>query len=182
MRNSVRRPGRWSRTSAATRLAVAFGISGGMLLGLVTAAAISLISSRATASRVAREDIVRLRASQSLLSSFYRMQVGEVFLNLLMNAAQAIPPGAARDNVVEVGSRLESDGRVAVFVRDSGSGMDAAVKKRLFDPFFTTKPVGTGTGLGLSISLGIVTGLGGEIRVESELGQGSTFTVLLQPA
>jgi signal transduction histidine kinase len=108
--------------------------------------------------------------------------LGQVFLNLLMNAAQAIAPGAPNDNVVEVGSRLESDGRVAVFVRDSGAGMTAEVRKRLFDPFFSTKPIGEGTGLGLSICLGIVRGLGGEIRVDSVPGTGSTFTVVLHAA
>jgi len=71
---------------------------------------------------------------------------------------------------------------VLVQVADNGSGIPAEVLDRIFDPFFTTKPVGVGTGLGLSICHGIVVGLGGEITVDSEVGRGSTFRVLLPPA
>src|SRR5262249_30167619 len=73
-------------------------------------------------------------------------------------------------------------GRVVVGVRDTGSGMPPEVQRRLFTPFFTTKPVGVGTGLGLSICHRIVTGLGGEITVESTMGKGSLFRVILPAA
>jgi CheY-like chemotaxis protein len=69
-----------------------------------------------------------------------------------------------------------------VVISDTGSGIPSDVLPRIFDPFFTTKPVGVGTGLGLSICHGIVTSLGGEIRVESSPGRGARFTVLLPAA
>lgn len=109
-------------------------------------------------------------------------RLGQVFLNLIVNAAQAIPEGRAESNRIRIGTSLGPGGRVVVEVTDTGSGMPPDVLKRLFAPFFTTKPVGVGTGLGLSICHRIVTALGGEIRAESTLGQGSTFRVFLPPA
>ncbi|MCE9670196.1 ATP-binding protein [Myxococcus stipitatus] len=103
---------------------------------------------------------------------------GQVFLNLLINAAHAIPEGRPEHNEVRVTLRPAGE-RVVVEVRDTGVGMTPEVRARIFDPFFTTKPVGVGTGLGLSICHGIVTGFGGEISVESEPGRGSTFRVSL---
>ncbi|RKH65668.1 PAS domain S-box protein [Corallococcus aberystwythensis] len=102
----------------------------------------------------------------------------QVFLNLVVNAAQAIPEGAAHDHEVVLATRV-SGGQVVVEVRDTGSGIAPEVMGRIFDPFFTTKPVGVGTGLGLSICHGIITGLGGDILVESTVGKGSTFRVVL---
>ncbi|AKF81553.1 histidine kinase [Myxococcus fulvus 124B02] len=103
---------------------------------------------------------------------------GQVFLNLLINAAHAIPEGKPEHNEVRVVLRASGD-RVIVEVSDTGVGMTPEVRARIFDPFFTTKPVGEGTGLGLSICHGIVTGFGGDISVESEVGRGSTFRVSL---
>ncbi len=103
-------------------------------------------------------------------------RLGQVFLNLLVNAAQAIPEGNVEGNEIRV-SAHEAGGRVIVAVHDTGAGIPKEIIGRIFDPFFTTKPVGDGTGLGLSICHGIVKGLGGEIRVESEVGRGSTFFV-----
>ncbi|MFP2912421.1 ATP-binding protein, partial [Pyxidicoccus sp. 3LFB2] len=103
---------------------------------------------------------------------------GQVFLNLLINAAQAIPQGKPDQHEVRLVLRHTGD-RVIVEVKDTGVGMAPEVRARIFDPFFTTKPVGEGTGLGLSICHGIVTGFGGEITVESEEGRGSTFRVAL---
>jgi nitrogen-specific signal transduction histidine kinase/CheY-like chemotaxis protein len=107
-------------------------------------------------------------------------RLGQVFLNLIVNAAQAIREGNAEQNVIRVSTRMDG-GRVAIEIRDTGSGIPPEVLPRIFDAFFTTKPVGVGTGLGLSICHRIVTGLGGEIRVESQTGKGTTFTVLLAP-
>ncbi len=109
-------------------------------------------------------------------------QLGQVFLNLLVNAAHAIPDGQADRHVIRVACYTAEDGRPAVEVADSGSGISAAVRPHIFEPVFTTKPLGTGTGLGLSICHGIVASLGGEIEVESEEGRGSLFRVLLPPA
>ena len=109
-------------------------------------------------------------------------RLGQVFLNLIVNAAQAIPEGEAERNEIRIATSMDSMGRVQVDIRDTGPGIPPDVLSRLFTPFFTTKPVGVGTGLGLSICHRIVTGLGGEIQVESVLGRGTTFRVLLRPA
>ncbi|PTL78827.1 ATP-binding protein [Vitiosangium sp. GDMCC 1.1324] len=119
------------------------------------------------------EPVPRVRASEGRL--------GQVLLNLLINAAQALPVGQPERNEVCVRVRAVAE-RVVIEVRDSGSGIAPEVRDRIFDPFFTTKPVGMGTGLGLSICHGIVTGMGGEISVESELGRGSTFRISLPVA
>jgi PAS domain S-box-containing protein len=105
-------------------------------------------------------------------------RLGQVFLNLLINAAQAVPEGDVERNEIRVATR-HAGGRVVVEVRDTGPGIPPEVLGRLFDPFFTTKPVGVGTGLGLTICHGIVTALGGEIAVQSEPGRGALFRVSL---
>lgn len=107
------------------------------------------------------------------------LRIAQVMVNLLLNAAHAIPEDAAEKNLIRVKVSLQPDQRVALEVRDTGVGIAPEIRGRLFDPFFTTKPMGQGTGLGLAISHAIVSGLGGEIEVESEPGRGSTFRVLL---
>ena len=109
-------------------------------------------------------------------------RLGQVFLNLLVNAAQAIPEGHAELNEIRVATRVDESGRVAVEIKDTGSGMSQEVLRHLFTPFFTTKPVGVGTGLGLSICHRIISGMGGGIRVDSEVGLGTTFRILLPEA
>lgn len=104
----------------------------------------------------------------------------QVFVNLLTNAAQAIPAGDPAKNLIEVTTARLPDGRICVSVADTGGGIAPDHLPRLFDPFFTTKPVGEGTGLGLSICQGIIHGLGGEIRAHSRVGEGSRFEVLLR--
>jgi two-component system NtrC family sensor kinase len=108
-------------------------------------------------------------------------QLGQVFLNLLMNAAQAIPQQGGDSSEIRLSTRHE-DGAVVVTVQDNGVGIPAENMGRLFDPFFTTKPAGVGTGLGLSICHGIIEALGGRITVESQPGRGSTFRVFLPVA
>lgn len=105
-----------------------------------------------------------------------RRELEQVLLNLVMNAAQAIPPG--RDGVVRVSTARRGDA-VEIAVADNGCGMAPEVIERIFDPFFTTKAVGEGTGLGLSISHEIVRRHGGRLRVESAVGCGSRFRVEL---
>jgi signal transduction histidine kinase len=102
----------------------------------------------------------------------------QVFLNLLLNAAQAIEDGRAEKNEIRLSTKLVGD-RLAIEVGDTGIGIEPEAIAHVFDPFFTTKPAGMGTGLGLSICHTIVTGLGGAIEVESALGRGSTFRVIL---
>jgi PAS domain S-box-containing protein len=106
-------------------------------------------------------------------------RLGQVFLNLLVNAAQAIPEGAPERNRVRAACFVDGDGRVAVEVSDTGSGIPPGQLGKIFDPFFTTKPQGVGTGLGLAICQSIVTAHGGEIRVDTEEGRGTTFRILL---
>jgi PAS domain S-box-containing protein len=105
-------------------------------------------------------------------------RLGQVFLNLLVNAAQAMPEGRLEANEIRVSARA-ANGQVIVEVRDNGVGIPRPLLGRIFDPFFTTKPVGLGTGLGLSISHEIVRSLGGTISVDSTLDVGSTFRVSL---
>jgi nitrogen-specific signal transduction histidine kinase/CheY-like chemotaxis protein len=106
----------------------------------------------------------------------------QVFVNLILNAAQSIPAGDAENNEVRVSIRPGGPGQVIAEVADTGAGMPADVLDRAFDPFFTTRRVGTGIGLGLSICHGIVTSLGGSIEAKSEPGAGSTFRVTLPAA
>ncbi len=101
-------------------------------------------------------------------------QLNQVFMNLLSNAVDAI------EGKGDIWITTRQDGEaVRVSVRDSGKGIAREHLPRIFDPFFTTKDVGKGTGLGLSISYGIVEKHGGRIEVASEVGKGSTFTVVL---
>jgi CheY-like chemotaxis protein len=109
-------------------------------------------------------------------------RLGQVFLNLIVNAAQAVPEGRADSNEIRITTSTDSSGRVVVEIRDTGPGIPPETLKNLFTPFFTTKPAGVGTGLGLAICQRIVTGLGGEISVESHVGVGTTFKVFLPVA
>lgn len=109
----------------------------------------------------------------SLISCCPR-QLNHVFLNLLLNARQAIT-GAGE---IRVATRTEAD-RVKVSIQDSGEGIPAEHLDRIFDPGFTTRGVGVGAGLGLAICFRIVKKHGGEIQVQSAVGQGTTVTVTL---
>lgn len=102
-------------------------------------------------------------------------QINQVFLNLITNAAQALPE---QNGEIRLATRQEGNG-IAVEVADNGSGIPPEVLPKIFDPFFTTKDVGKGTGLGLSISYKIVQEHGGRIDVKSEVGKGTRFTVWL---
>jgi CheY-like chemotaxis protein len=103
----------------------------------------------------------------------------QVFINLLVNAAHAIPEGRSDDNRITVRTFTDERGRAVVEVADTGKGMAPEVQARVFDPFFTTKDVGEGTGLGLSICHGIISGLGGQISIESTSGHGTLVRVVL---
>ncbi len=108
-------------------------------------------------------------------------RLGQVFLNLLINAAQALPEGEAEQHEICLRTRQREDGAVVISVQDNGVGIPAENLSRIFDPFFTSKPVGVGTGLGLSICHSIVVSLGGSIDADSVVGKGSTFTISLPP-
>jgi two-component system NtrC family sensor kinase len=123
-------------------------------------------------------------------------QIKQVFLNIITNAIQATPeggkltvvtayrpqaqgPDGSTHSLQRLAEGIDGADYVAVEVHDTGMGISEEDLPRIFDPFFTTKEVGQGTGLGLSISYGIVESHGGWIEVESKVGQGSTFTVML---
>jgi signal transduction histidine kinase len=108
-----------------------------------------------------------------------KQSLSQVFVNLLLNALDAVGKGGK----VRIAAESKHDpGWVHVTVSDDGHGIAAHALPYIFDPFFTTKPRGKGTGLGLSVSLGIVRQHGGDIRVQSEPGKGTTVTVLLPAA
>lgn len=109
-------------------------------------------------------------------------RLGQVMLNLLLNAAQAIPDGAAQSHAVTVTTSASPDGRAILEVRDTGVGIPKEILGKVFDPFFTTKPRGVGTGLGLAICHEIVAALGGSTAIESEVGRGTCVRISLPPA
>jgi PAS domain S-box-containing protein len=109
-------------------------------------------------------------------------RLAQVFLNLLVNAAQAFAPGEAARHEVRVTTRVDRGGQVVVEIADDGPGIPPEIRARIFEPFVTTKPAGEGTGLGLFISREITQALGGTIEVESEVGRGTTTRVRLPPS
>lgn len=106
-------------------------------------------------------------------------RLGQVFVNLLVNAAHSIKEGSADANCIAITTKTDANGKVCIEITDTGSGIPDDIKTRIFDPFFTTKAVGTGTGLGLSICHGIVTALSGKIEIDSEVGRGTTVRIVL---
>jgi len=103
-------------------------------------------------------------------------QINQVILNLLSNAAQATKDG---EGTITVRTAMRGADHVAVEVADNGSGIPADVLPKIFDPFFTTKAVGKGTGLGLSICYKIVENHGGKLEVQSDIGMGTRFILVL---
>jgi signal transduction histidine kinase len=106
-------------------------------------------------------------------------QLGQVFVNLLLNAADAVGDGRPDDNVIRIVTSTSPSDDAVIEFSDSGAGIPPDVQHRIFDPFFTTRPIGVGTGLGLSICHGIVKSLGGDIAVKSTMGRGTTFRIAL---
>jgi signal transduction histidine kinase len=102
-------------------------------------------------------------------------QLNQVFMNLLVNAGHAIET----QGTITIRSFRQDDDKVCIEVSDTGQGIAPEHMNRIFEPFFTTKPVGKGTGLGLSLSYGIVRRHKGRLEVESVVGQGTTFRVVL---
>ena len=107
-------------------------------------------------------------------------RIVQLFLNLIINAAQAIPEGDVERNCIRVSTATDTAGRAVIEIADTGTGIAPEHVTRIFDPFFTTKAVGEGTGLGLAICRTIVVSMGGEIEVETE--RGTTFRVRLPAA
>ncbi len=111
-------------------------------------------------------------SSQLPIIASDQAKLQQVFLNLLTNAIDAI----GKDGLVEIKSR-QLDSRICIRIKDDGSGIPEEKQKNVFDPFFTTKEVGKGTGLGLSVGYSIIEKMGGTIRLKSQVGKGTTFTV-----
>ena len=111
---------------------------------------------------------------QPVMATCDAQQIEQVLVNMIDNAVHAMPEGGTlRINL------SQADGAVAIAIQDSGKGIEPENLRRIFDPFFTTKPEGEGTGLGLSVGYGIISSHHGRIDVESEVGKGTTFTILL---
>jgi len=128
-----------------------------------------------------RAEVVRQYGETPLVEA-NESRMGQVFLNLLVNAAQAIPEGNVSNNEIRITTATDRAGRAVVQIQDSGVGIPPEVLPRVFDPFFTTKAPGKGTGLGLAIVHRIVTALKGEIYIESQVGVGTTVRVILPRA
>jgi signal transduction histidine kinase len=148
--------------------------------------AIDLVSTLETSIRMAANELTHRARVVREFSAVPQVighagRLAQVFVNLLVNAAQAIPEGSASKNEVRVVARTDAKGRAVIEIRDTGTGIAHDVLPRILDPFFTTKQFGQGTGLGLSICHGIVLAMGGELQVESEVGKGSVFRVFLLP-
>jgi CheY-like chemotaxis protein len=121
-----------------------------------------------------------LGACPKVLGSSTRL--GQVLINLVVNAAQAMPEAASRPNLITLSLDTGPGGEARLSVRDNGVGIPAELLARVTEPFFTTKPVGVGTGLGLSVCDNLVRKLGGVMTIESEAGVGTVVVVSLPPA
>lgn len=106
-------------------------------------------------------------------------RLSRLFLNLLLNAAQAVAGDPEKEHFIRVVTRHDTGRNVTIEVTDSGPGIPADYLERVFEPFFTTRPAGEGTGLGLAIARRIVEDIGGSIDIQSVPGRGATFRVVL---
>jgi signal transduction histidine kinase len=132
---------------------------------------------------------IRVTAGQApILLRADEASLNQIVLNLVINARDAMPDGGTASidmGVIDLADPVAptlgvAPGRYAgLSVRDTGQGITPDIQRHLFEPFFSTKPADKGTGLGLSIVYGIVKGMGGAIEVQSEIGEGSTFTIYL---
>jgi PAS domain S-box-containing protein len=136
---------------------------------------------RSTSAAYGTRGRVTVQVDPGLRVQLDETRLGQVLVNLLLNAAQAIPAGPREREVVAI-SASGAGAEVLIEVRDVGSGMSAEVLAHIFEPFYTTKPIGVGTGLGLAICHGIVTAAGGRITAESSVGVGTTFRISLPAA
>jgi PAS domain S-box-containing protein len=170
-----------SRVAAIVRELRAFSQSDDDLRGAIDIRAVLASAERLVAHQLrGRAQLVRqLGDTPRVLGNSNRLE--QVFVNLLVNAVQALPEGRA-ENRIEVTTETSLTGAIVVEVRDNGDGISSDILSRVFDPFFTTKAPGVGTGLGLSICHRIVTQLGGSIGIESVRGEGTSVRVSLPAA
>ena len=150
----------------------------------------TMVDLRETLDSTARLARVEIRHRARLVKDFRPVplvygneaRLGQVFLNLVMNAAQAITDGDVERNEITLTTSTDENGWALVEVRDTGRGIPEAILPHIFGAFFTTKPVGVGTGLGLSISRRIIESAGGHLDAHSTEGQGAMFRAVLPPA
>jgi len=138
-------------------------------------------AARMTANAIRHHALLRFAYGTTPFVEAEEGQLIQVFTNLLVNAYHAIGEGNSTEHEIRIVTFTDEGGRAVVEVHDTGCGIPRENLSGIFDPFFTTKKMGEGTGLGLSICHGIVTGLGGRITVDSEVGRGSMFRVVLPP-
>jgi C4-dicarboxylate-specific signal transduction histidine kinase len=144
-------------------------------LGVVVDTALKFASAEIRARAVVERDV----SSPAPLVVSRESQLTQVALNLLVNAAQALPPERAAENRVRVRVYPRDRGHAVLEVSDNGPGVPKDLEAKIFEPFFTTKPVGEGMGLGLSLSHRIVSELGGSLTLRNTPGAGATFVVTL---
>ena len=128
-----------------------------------------------------KSDLVVLPSLQPAFVDADRSQIEQVFVNLAVNARDAMSAGGTLtiETTVERSSGSSQTGTILVTVSDTGDGMPSEVQQRIFDPFFTTKPMGEGTGLGLSTSLGVVERHGGRLLLQTSGPDGTVFRIVL---
>ena len=131
-------------------------------------------SMRLTAYLTRKYDLVSELPERSLYTTYDSQQIEQVLINMIHNAIQAMPNGGGLRIALKT-----VDQNAWIEIEDTGSGISPEHLKRIFDPFFTTKPEGEGTGLGLSVSYGIIANHQGRIEVDSEIGRGTKFTIIL---
>jgi two-component system, NtrC family, sensor kinase len=127
-------------------------------------------------SKLEKAEIIRDYDQNIPLMFLDEKKIRQAVMNLIMNAADSIDKKGA----INISTRYKPDNnQVVIKIRDTGTGIESKNLSRIFDPFFTTKPTGEGTGLGLSVSYGIIKNHGGDISVQSRVGEGTTFTINL---
>jgi two-component system NtrC family sensor kinase len=136
---------------------------------------------RASASELRYRGRIAVSTAELPLVALDETRLGQVLLNLLLNAARALDPKKFESNLVSL-SALPRRSSVIIQVHDNGSGMSPSTLERICEPFFTTRSDGEGTGLGLYVTSSIIASAGGSMEVRSELGRGSTFRVVLPVA
>jgi CheY-like chemotaxis protein len=109
-------------------------------------------------------------------------RLGQAIVNLLANAAQAVPPGSPETHAIHVVSRSGANGEAIVEIHDTGRGIPPADRERVFDPFYSTKPLGAGVGLGLSMTHAIVSSHGGTIELLAAPERGTIARITLPAA
>ncbi len=139
-------------------------------------------SARMVAGEVKRRAVLRTELGECPEVIASETRLGQVLVNLLVNAAQAIPDDDGRAHAIVVTLDTDPHGDARISVEDTGRGIPAEILSRVTEPFFTTKPVGVGTGLGLSVCEDLVRRFGGTMRIASQVGKGTQVTIVLPAA